>query len=287
MYMPYLNARYLEHEALSKIIDLIDSSFVIPIIEHIYDNSINELHKIVELFSSNNKKFILIKNISDEEIFFMEKNIPNFNNMCMLGVFKQDFHDSAKFQLEIAIIHDDTNKFNPTHNLNIFLPHVARIDTYTRLYRHKVILSDATYIPYSHTYDLRTINTSTFSDIVFTYKEKGLYGFGDRIILNSQDIQPMGANINFINSTLHLSFIQDDIIKIRHFNVTPQEEPNNTMRTQRVLYDALSEISYFMQTRAFSLIEEKSHRGTSLSILKQISIMHHIEFMTNLTRQHQ
>jgi hypothetical protein len=150
---------------------------------------------------------------------------------------------------------------------------------------HRILLRDGFQRKKNREYDL----LEPFSDLHATFKDEGMDGFGDFLIVGDEYSESGGPAYTI---AIHLTFIdpdQDDLMQIYHFKSERQDTPTDPAGK---FAEALAEMmrilgapgsSKVLETDAvkeFRSLYEKGH-FPGLGYVKKLSMQHHIETLAD------
>lgn len=290
MYFPYLKIRLYEKSAILNTIMKYEDNKVIPILDPFTNNDIIDFddfsigYKLIDFFIESKKKFILIVR-EQSEIEEISKHIAEGIQYCIFGIYSSTIEYFVSKDTKIAILHD-SDKYR-TDNINI-LYHIftkeAQFNSFMSNFTKdkKVFLEDA-FIACETNRDYPPENM--FSDLYSTYNREYV-GFGDYLTLDRNFKIPDGANMNYITVALHLTYkpVNSNILKIRHYLTTPEDQIECKNRIKTTLKKAYDDRYMFYNTSGIAIMNELvvENKGTNLAKLKQISLQNHIDLIHSL-----
>lgn len=300
MYFPYLYARGVEKQVIKNTIAN-KCTKTIPIInpydrdeEDTYNNS--NLISICKALLNVGKNFIIIvEDVSNLELLKEKiyEDLPgvNFDAFCIYGFYTSEFESLPDNSVKVAILHDkilNQDEINALSNYDtnilyhIFMPSTLSSRTYSfNFSKNKIVLLEDPFAaqPQNNAYP----SYSMFSDLFVYYKSLGIVGFGDFLTLGERFKPAGGANMSFITAALHLTYKDNNMLYIKHYICTPNEEPHINDRIKKVMKKAVNDENIHYESYAFNEIKSKvdSRQATNLATLKRISLEHHIELIEN------
>lgn len=301
MYFPFLTNKRAENIALRNLSDSNKLANVIPIIDtEFYDtntdwtdpNSINEFIEkkfkdLIRTFSDNNNQFIvpvnisLLNNVTVELLLqkFVEFSNEDIVNNCIFGIYDITVLNNEFFNDKNYAFFHNTNIINENTNAiyNILLNESLLFDFINSTLENKVIISDS-FI--SRDINRNYTNDDTFNNCIFSYVNSGFAGCGDYTIVPKNTNSAGGGNMNNITVATHLTYKQENQLFVKHHICTPEEEPDNRLRVSNVLNQIRNEPHNFFQSDGINQLINLE--GTSLEMLKRLTIAHHIEKMNSL-----
>jgi hypothetical protein len=160
------------------------------------------------------------------------------------------------------------------------------VTLYRRHFReaHRVLLRDGFKKKKNREYDL----IENFSDLHITYKDEGMQGFGDFLIVGDEYSETGGPAYAV---AIHLTFIdhdQEDIMRIFHFKSQRQDTPLDPAgKFAEALQEMMLHIgkpnSKVLETEAvkeFRMLHERGH-FPGLGYVKKLSMNHHIDTLAD------
>lgn len=293
MYFPYLTLRGEEKEAIKDTICQYSDNKIIPILVPYCENESNfykykTLVTTVKNLIESHVKFVLIIN-SEEDIETLKTAMGNpvdFDNYCIRGYFNDNSNLPTCLSKPSAILYRTTMPVDDNDNIlyHIFLPYVLRFNSLINRYPNnkKVKIEDAfiCHRPNSNYPDTEDFN----SELVFTYHDENLAGFGDYTILEQGYQATSGSNANLITHVLHLTKKKENENKLEvyHYLTTPSMEPDNRRRNEQTIAKAYNDRNRHCHSKGIEMIEATYPNHTSLARLKRIGIIHHIEVIHSL-----
>ena len=120
-----------------------------------------------------------------------------------------------------------------------------------------------------------------FSELHLTYKELGLNGFGDFLIVGNEYSESGGPAYAV---AIHLTYFnEDEIMYIRHFisksNDTPTDPAGKFAEALAKLVERVEEDDLIFKSDAYRQYKDFHDRGhfPGLGVVKKLSMQHHIE----------
>lgn len=284
MYFPLLTARGVEKNVIVNSIAGQRFKNVIPVItpyiglgESICNNA-NYISTVKSLIESEMSFISICKPSEVEEL---KLDIKNFDSFCIYGLFSNDTYELSD-KHSFAIIHDYPAPVVDKQNIlfHIFLPKMLASFSYVEQFPHnkRVAIEDA--FPAQNRnadYPIESVYSSLFA----IYKER-FVGFGDYTI-QSMDFEPAnGSNMTYVSPAIHLTYVRNNTIFVRHYATTPTENPDFSSRVKMTMNKALRDKGTFFYSTGMRDLEAKAATGTSLAKLKEIGVTHHIEFINSL-----
>lgn len=300
MYIPYLRGKQFELIALRELSQKnIITNNVIPIIEPVKLSS--TLISTIEEFISKGRKIAIIANpnvgqlIKKQDIILKEiKKFLNNDNVYIAHILNENTPyemDSLLGCKNLIILHlNDQNyevfnhffsgkeiKYNIINNIN-------------RTYERKLKKITQNFIMLNDRFPSRRRNADYldepdefFSDDHLYYKEEGWVGFSDYSLI-ANDYSESGFAPYAV--AIHISYFDDDnVLRVNHFVSSTNEDYSNTPKK---FYEALEKLIEWKQknrldSHALREFEDyySNQRYPGLGSLKKLSIMHHLELISN------
>jgi hypothetical protein len=149
---------------------------------------------------------------------------------------------------------------------------------------NRILLRDGFKRMRNRDYDL----VEPFSDLHATFRDEGMDGFGDFLIVGDEYSEGGGPAYAI---TIHLTFIdpdQDDLMQIYHFKSKRTDTPKDPAgkfaealaAMMRVLNDPKSKVLDTDAVKEFRMLHEQGH-FPGLGYVKKLSMSHHIETLAN------
>ncbi|WP_265820942.1 sce7725 family protein [Geovibrio ferrireducens] len=286
MYFPFLMARGVEKNVIVNTIANRRLENVVPVItpylglgESLASNT--NYIAIAEALVENEKRFITI--CRPNEAAELREKISNFDNFCIYGLYATDI-DGLSQGYNFALIHDfpsptTIDRDNITYHL--FLPSALASFSYLEKFPHyKRVAIENAFSAQNRNADYPF--ESFFSSLFSIFRER-FVGFGDYTV-QSMDFEPAsGSNMTFVSPAIHLSYVRDSSVFVRHYITTPAESPDFNTRVRFSMSKALMDKNIFFYSAGIRELEAKAALGaTNLAKLKEIGMQHHIELMNNL-----
>ncbi|MGY5352146.1 sce7725 family protein [Wenyingzhuangia sp. IMCC45533] len=310
MYFPYLRGKQFELIALREISALMSSKSekISPIIEPVKDSSTLR-STLKELIEKNiNFNFIInprvggFINSSDALIEILEENLNGYTNFQLSiivdKITQQGIAELLEFTNQIAINH---NGYTLIHNSEIGENSIEQLNanlevkynliyfskTSRRYYREfnqdtRVSLDDY-FGKLDRNADYLQIPVSDFSEEYKYYSDDNFVGFSDFLtigdIYSESGFLPRAVAI-------HLSYIDQDKIKIRHFTSDSNQDSSDIggkfAEALQKLVNWCSETN-ITETEGIRVFKELHSRGhfPGLGSIKKISTINHIELVIN------
>lgn len=292
MYFPYLTVRGSEAEAIEKTICNYSDLNVVPILEPFYEDeallyAYRTLKKVIKILIENRKKFILV--ISEEDnLEHLKAEHSDFDEYCIRGIKSFRFLEhQIDPRYQYAVIHAKHHLEyldNDSIEYHIFMPAVSLVESYTSIYPvEKTVLIEDAFLRYPTNSDYPDSDYFR-TNLPFTYRERGILGFGDFTILE-QDFRVAGAaKPRYITHVLHITRAEQRMLKVYHFLTTPAEEVDISNRSKKTLKKAYIGTRDFSRNKGLQMLEDYyfRDRSTSLAKYKTIGIINHIEVIRSL-----
>jgi hypothetical protein len=171
---------------------------------------------------------------------------------------------------------------NPNIQFHIFLPPTPRALDYVELHpKNKRVVIENAFPVQRRNADYP--KESFFSSLYLTHKEHFI-GFGDFTIQIMDYIPSDGADAKTISPAIHLTYIKNKFIFVRHYTTTPTENPNFKNRIIETIDKVLCGKKLFYYSSGIKDLEDKQGQSTSLAKFKEIGMKHHIDFVSNLIK---
>jgi hypothetical protein len=291
MYFPFLTARGVEKKVLINIFNQ-DVKNITPIIlpyskfeeEALIDNE--NYIRIVKVLVEKQKEFISI--CKPSEVGSLKDDITNFDKYCIYGLYSDDI-DEISNEHRFAIIHTTPQIEQIADNsdivFHIFMPSTLNTPNYIDLYQKdkRVVIEDA-FVAERRNADY--VRETFFSSQYLTY-DKRFAGFGDFTVQSMNYTPATGGDMREVAPAIHLTYLKKDFIFVRHYMTTPMEEVSYQNRVIKTIERALAEKTLFEHTAGMIELESKLGQSTSLAKFKEISMKHHIEFISRLISRKQ
>ena len=302
MYHPYLRGKQNELILLRENARLLADKGMIPIIEPVKKN-IAALEKAIKELVKENVNFILIVNpkngdfINDSLSLFtniIDTILVDYTKFCLGYIV-----DAESTLLDIKSFLDDNKNRNITFihsgypkakelgqivnefdnvNKHIFLDDQI---LYRRQFNkngvEKILIKDGFKKGRNKDYP----ELEPFSELHLTYKELGLNGFGDFLIVGDEYSESGGPAYAV---AIHLTYFnEDEIMYIRHFisksNDTPTDPAGKFAEALTKLVERVEEDDLIFKSDAYRQYKDFHDRGhfPGLGVVKKLSMQHHIE----------
>ena len=305
MYFPYLRGRQNELIALRELIEKdILSEKIIPIIEPVKVSP--TLLNTIKVFNDSKKEFILIRNpkvgsfISDkkseEKNELFEEILNNLNNENVYsGLLVDDGINTSISRLnekgisaeKIATIStkNEAKTFLDTINKELRFKYniIPYSPAFRRIRNGDRIMLDDKFNKLERNNDYINCEDEFFSDDHIYFSEDGYTGFSDYSVIGKKYLDsgfaPFAVAIHIVYPT------NDKTFRIHHFVSDSNYDYNDPAKK---FYEALEKLINWnknikLDTLAMNtfnkMYEEESYPG--LGIIKKLSIMHHIELVSN------
>ncbi|AIW21122.1 sce7725 family protein [Vibrio coralliilyticus] len=310
MYFPFFRARQYELLALRDTIikEHISKQNVKPIIEPVIEGT-RDIFRFCDELEKVNMGFIFVVNPSKGYYVKNQKKILKLAGECInrntniefafrvddgtpiksIAQFVQDF---AEFR--VSLIHQSSIKeiteLKDAINTDNFAYNVFLKEGTSKKYRSKfaeyenVILEDSfNKVEPNSAYE----GEEFFNDTVFTYEERGYFGFGDYSIVG--DHFSVGGG-QARTCAIHITYEEDDEeIWVKHFLSEPRENVDDGSTLAAEAIEALvsfveenwTEEQYTNAIKEFVELQE-SGRQTSLAFVKKLSMRHHLELIDGI-----
>lgn len=310
MYHPYLRGKQNELILLRENAKLINDSQMVPIIEPVKKN-LAPLNKAIEKLKDENTPFIIIINpkhgdFKNDPLPLFENLIntilKNYDNFCLGYIVDAEsrlidvksFLDDNKDKT-IAFIHNGYPKAKELGQLvNEFdnvKKHIFLDDQilYRRQFNKenvkKVLIKDG--FKKSRNKDYPEVDP--FSELHLTYRELGMDGFGDFLIVGDEYSESGGPAYAI---AIHLSYLnEDEVMYIRHFvsddNETPTDPAGKFSQALSKLVVRVEEDELIYKSDAYKQYKDFHDRGhfPGLGFLKKLSMQHHIETLAQFLNE--
>lgn len=306
MYYPYFRGKQNELLTIRECTKLMKQQNFIPVIEPV-KQSLSALERALGVIKNDNGNAIVIINPSygdhskaGEEISCLLTNSFNDCNNIEVGILlKKDLKIDEVNNLiskhnthRITFIHDGftdansiiENNLYPKDPRNIFIEGQSG-----KLYQKK--FSDGEKILIRDGFQRRRNKdhpeTEFFSDLHATYKDEGMQGFGDFLIVGD-DFSEAGGPAYAV--AIHLTFIDknlDGAMYVDHFISDRQDTPTDPAgkfleAVKKLINKINSENHNFYETLALNEFRELNERRhfPGLGYLKKLSMNHHIQTLS-------
>ena len=312
MYWPYLRGKQFELLAIRALSRCFSRSKFVPIVEPVREvgnsNSVSALSRAVDELEETGAKLVLVVNPKHGKLVGKSKSISDFmfekNNASLIepGIIldnKTDMnmameHINERGDDDFTLIHYGFGQANELARELIgvqgSVQHVFMEPHCGRIYRShfnsdmSVLMRDGFNKSLSSDYP----DSQFFSDLHITYKQEGVTGFGDFLIVGDEFFDSGGAPYAVV---LHLTYIdpkQDNVLRIYHF----VSESNDT-RTDpgRKFLEALTKLISTIDNQDSNVFETDAIREfrdlysrrhyPGLGKIKEISIRHHVETISH------
>lgn len=291
MYFPHLTSRRVESYVIRETVCRYEDDCVVPIIrpfsedeESVYSNT--SLASMVSNLVGANKRFILrVRTLNDVAALRQANGGSAFDQLCIYGLDAQGQIPGAAAGIQLALFHSGPANVADRSDIvyHIIMPAAAGLQSFRRRIpqEKQVPLADAFAAQATNSdYPPREVFSS---DACFTFRDAGFPGFGDFTILESSFRPAGGANQDYVTAAVHLTEEdrQQGLLYINHFTTTPTEEADNGLRICTTISKALSQAGRFHASSGVALLRQKHSPPscTSLAVLKQAGMMHHIDLM--------
>ncbi|HFD31771.1 MAG TPA: ATP-binding protein [Gammaproteobacteria bacterium] len=304
MYYPYFRGKQYELITIRENAQLLKKSEFVPIIEPVKE-SIKGLEKAIDSVIDADGEIIVIVNpyygdhkLNSDKIKSLIDDKGDSNITAGLLLTEDILDNEVQSLLNsysgrgISIIHagysDGKNLKSILENgdikNNIFLENYCG-----RLYRrhfsgNRVLLRDG----FEKRTNRKHPDVEFFSDLHVTFREEGMDGFGDFLIVGD-DYSETGGPAYAI--AIHLTFIdpeKDDEMHIHHFKSIRQDDPTDpagkfSEALKKLVEEVNSPSSKILQTKAVRELLQLHKRGhyPGLGYVKKLSMQHHIETLSN------
>jgi hypothetical protein len=308
MYHPYFRGKQYELITVREMAPLLKTAGFCPIIEPVRE-TLSGLQKALEAVVAEGGNAIVIVNPHHGDLSgtgeplteLLSKNFLNSPHISAGILLKQDMTPEEAFECyklhadhAPAFIHAG---FTDAKALAKMLGALTKehchifVDPFCgKLYQkhfkgaHKVLIKDG--FPKKRNRDYAPIET--FSDLHATFKEEGMDGFGDFLIVGDDYIESGGPAYAV---AIHLTFIdsdQDDVMQIYHFKSQRQDTPQDPAGK---FAEALAEMMKTLNTPGSNVLEtnavkefralHKQGHFPGLGYVKKLSMSHHIETLAD------
>lgn len=305
MYFPYLRGKQFELIALRELLDnhLIGDK-VFPIIEPIKLSS--TLITTIDTYLKHGANIGVIHNpkvgtiyddfMDDEKEVLKEKymNIIKDNSVTKTHILNLN----SKFEInELSLIgtsespvliigktRDDfkfyTSEFGEIDVSGILMPDERALK---RILKDNRVIFEDKFTKQSRNADYSNNEDEFFSDDHLAFKEEGYIGFSDYSVIGDEyadsGFAPYAVAIHIVY------FDDEENLRVRHFVSDSNDDFNNPAKK---FYEALEKLAHWQEKkqiktyamdRLMELYNTKNYPG--LGVLKKLSIMHHIELVSN------
>lgn len=307
MYFPYLQNRQSERQALKALINknkldnvtpILVTSFIDTNIELSNPEEVNKYIvknlKIVKDFAKDNQNFILLfdnslsmanlsfQNVHDILIRGLDVDRDVFESLCTYGVndfdLQMDFISSFAQNNSIAVFYNREPQIYTGFNIkyHILLNQDYILEFLDLSVENKIVITDS-FKTQSSNKDYPSYDE--FVSYALKYKKHNLHGFGDYTILGSGFTPPRQVNMNNVTVAIHVTFAnQENKIYVAHYLCEPYQEPAFSERVACALGKMKNDLDRFEKT--IGITSFLNVESTNLAKLKELSITHHIEFMS-------
>ncbi len=307
MYFPYFRGKQYELITIRDNASMIRESGIIPVIEPVKEN-LSSLKKAISGLTKVDGKFILIVNPKHGDLKNNPKPLfeelidkePDINKGLILGYtvdYRSNLLDIEDFLKEhdkykIAIIHYGFPKSRDLANYLITFSNVKKhifIDGYSgKLYqRHfksseRILIRDG----FQLRKNVEHPDNEHFSDLHITFKDEGMDGFGDFLIVGDDYMETGGPAYTV---AIHLTYLDEEKdMYIRHFlsdrTDSPVDPAGKFLEALGKLITWVDDIDYSgfdsNAYKEFCSLHERRH-FPGLGYIKKLSMQHHIELLSD------
>lgn len=300
MYFPYLRGRQFELIALRELVeqDLIGKN-IFPIIEPVKLSS--TLIKTLDMFRLREKNVSLIMNPCVGKITYdlinngddpICQNIKSFFDSHVMA--KKAYHLEAclkKYEQDLSNIilivkrKENLKLYNEIYSRDIEPFYTLMLDESD--FRRTIRNDNRVYLSDNFNKQDRNANykneSEFYSDEHLFYKKDGYVGFSDFSVVGDEYVEsgfaPYAVAIHIVY------FDQDSVLRVMHFVSDSNEDYSDTTKKFREALEKMIEWNREMKLRTFAmkeferLYEKELYPG--LGTVKKLSIMHHLELMSD------
>jgi hypothetical protein len=308
MYFPYLRNRnseqlaiksLLSNQKLNNTIPILATSFIDPRLDVSNRGDVNKYilrkFKIVKDLILLKKDFILLfddslshASISIEYIHkFLIQNLQLnetiFDSLCTYGVNDYDLNNietkSFVKDRDIAIFYNNEPVQYPSFNIkyNILINQNFILVFVSIPIDNKIVITDSFKAQDSNKNYPKFDEFPTYS---MKYNKYNLFGFGDYTSLRANFVPPRQVDLQYVTVAIHLTFYSElsQNTYIAHYLCEPYEEVDFNPRVAGALNKLKDDTERFEETLGLKILLDTDY--TSLGKLKELSVAHHIEFMS-------
>jgi hypothetical protein len=305
MYYPYFRGKQYELIAIRENAERMSQANIVPIIEPVKEN-LSGLIRALESLVNHNCRFVLIANPQCGELCntatsfindLLAHTLIGYDNFSLGYIVNTETSLDAILQFcetvshEVSIVHygfprgrELAAKLN---NLRVVSAHIFVEENCSRLYRKhfkckKILIRDGFIIRKNREHP----EVEHFSDLHITYKDEGLKGFGDFLIVGD-DYNETGGPAYAV--AIHLTYIdqdEDDDMFVKHYvsdrTMSPVDPGGKFLEALRKLVidvrNADSKIYRSEAVKEFLKYHKRGHYP-GLGYVKKLSMQHHIELI--------
>lgn len=303
MYFPYLRGKQFELIALRELLEKgLISSKIIPIVEPLKLSS--TLTKTIKMFKDREHNCILICNpqvgslvdaygnvINEYSEFFGKSILPGIINNQSLENLIELLNNICVSEEEIAVIHrnsDFLKKYDKVYYEKSPLYNIIPESRYRRKVKgNRVLITDG-FNKQKRNSDYLEWEDEFFSEEHLYYLEEGYYGVADYTITG--DNYTDSGFLPFAVAIHITYFDKENNLRIKHFvsdsNSDVSDTPNKFYEALKKLISWKREcgVSTYALDKFEGYYDDGSYPG--LGSIKKLSIMHHIEIMSDYLEEH-
>ncbi len=308
MYYPYFRGKQYELITIRENAERMSQAAIVPILEPVKQN-VSGLRRALEALVEQNIRFVLIVNpqcgelcdIDPALIYDLVNNtLSEYRNFSLGYIVNQDtlLPDITSFckaaSHPVTIVHSGYQRghelADALKNLKKVTEHIFIEEFCSKLYRKH--FNEKTRVLIRDGFIKRTNRehpeVEHFSDLHITYKDEGVDGFGDFLIVGD-DYSEGGGPAYAI--AIHLTYIdadEDDDMFVKHYlsdrTNTPVDPGGKFLEAlQKLVDDVKKKNSPIYRSDAVKeyvkCLEREHYPG--LGYVKKLSMQHHIELMIN------
>lgn len=299
MYFPYLRGRQSELLAIRTLLENNRlSEHVTPVIEPIKPTA--TFRKTLESFIHHERKLYIVANpqvgefqkelsgnVETSEEFNALINNEQISTLTIVEKEKDIIHDKEAYVLKNADHLEWWKRSKETSDLSVlFVPDQTEFRRNLRDVRKRILQADH-FKEETRNADFLPLSSRPFSSDHLYYQKEGYYGFSDYSIVGSGFMEGGFAPRAV---AIHIVYLTDENeLRIRHFTSETNDDITNPAGK---FHEALKKlVSVFKddrrnETLGLKKLLEHYQRGTypGLGTVKRLSIMHHIELISNYLR---
>lgn len=312
MYYPYFRGKQYELITIRENAERMSQAAIVPILEPVKQN-VSGLRRALEALKEQNIRFVLIVNPQCGELCDIDPalihdlinyTLSEYRNFSLGYIVNQDtsLPDVTNFckttSHPVTIVHSGYQRSrelaDALSSLEKVTEHIFIEEYCSKLYRKhfseksRVLIRDG----FIKRTNREHPEVEHFSDLHITYKDEGVDGFGDFLIVGD-DYSEGGGPAYAI--AIHLTYIdadEDDDMFVKHYlsdrTNTPVDPGGKFLEALQKLVDDLEKKNSPIY-RSDAVIEylkcHKREHYPGLGYVKKLSMQHHIELMINfLTR---
>jgi len=308
MYFPYFRGKQYELIAIRENAKRISEANIVPIIEPVKEN-LSGLLRALEALVEHESKFVLIVNSQYGELRgessslineFANEYLSKYKNFSLGYIVNtktslKEFSSFCKASLSpISIIHygyqSGKKLAEELSDLKIDTGHIFIEEYCSRLYRShfkskpRVLIRDGFITRTNREHP----EAEHFSDLHITYKDEGLEGFGDFLIVGD-DYNDAGGPAYAV--AIHLTYIdedEDEDMFVKHYisdrTSTPVDPGGKFLEAlKKLIADVKQPKSKIYRSEAVEEFRQyyKREHYPGLGYVKKLSMQHHIELMAH------